>query len=411
MPLTALPLSLIELPRRVSNGRQHKNLFIEPSPLSLTLLDVFIGGGIVKFCGECGKKNAIEAQFCFNCGSKFTSKSNAPLAAPKGKPISVEEPTKVTPAKPKADAVQPPAGPRVSTPPPLPPKPIAPPPPPKPPKPPRPPMSKRTKRKIGIVAGVALLATILVNIPWPLSVTIKVAVATPFGGVFNEDCSLTETGKAEKVDLIQIKPDNNSSDKGLESKLSFSESNGKCLGITNVFVARDTTFKVLMFGSEIGSLTRYEIDGGNDNEETSLSVKRNIEGTISISAKYSNCKQLDAGIDCSVPSGSPITADLHKNVMTCSGTNKFGYLNTSQSLAVTPGSLKNRTAKAKLNVGKAIMQAEDITSGKITCTFKVTFKNVANSDTEFNFAIGSSKFSITATQLEASGWKFEKALN
>ena len=386
----------------------------------------------MKFCGECGKRNKTEALFCFDCGSKFAPGSNVQLQAPKTPPISTEKPIprpaaktqkSLTPNSPvierpgvaatpskvgqlnsKAESKSTPAKPVTQKPAtaPKPPKP------PKPPKKPRKPLSVRAKATILGLALIPVVGTVAALIPWPTPVSISVALDAPYGGVFDSNCQISpEALEAGSHVFVLVEP-GVPADQGQQHELSFSKTDGgACLGLADVYLYADDTFEIYMFNEPIGKVNEYEISEGYSPETASLPIYRSLTGTVRLTDEFSNCVSVEAGIDCSVPQGATIAADLNKSIMSCSGAGEMSYFKSGASIEVKGKLGSGISALVEIGPGKAVMSASDIQAGKVTCEFKFQIPTIPNDESGYTFQLGQTEFSAGYQELLSSNWSVE----
>jgi hypothetical protein len=330
--------------------------------------------------------------------------TGAPIASTPGKPmVAAQAPT------PKLAGATAPA--TVSAPrPAAKPAPIPAPKPVKPPKPPRKPLSKKTKRILGAIPVLAVLGGLLAAAPWPRAVQIDLAVNASYGGVFSEGCSMTDEGKALGGAEIIFVAAGAEPATGTKAGLTFEAVGTDCHAKTTLFVPRDQAFDLYVGSTFVSSLSPTQAELGSLAGVVDLRVLRTITGTITVVDHYQNCQKVSAGIDCTVPSSAVVSADLHKNVMSCQGS--AGFANVKKGAVVLVANQSNKLSNsAKLSAGKAGISDADLKSGRIVCSFDYSI-TVPNDVTGYIVSVaGHKKVNLDASKLAANGWVAKTQIN
>lgn len=354
----------------------------------------------MKFCTTCGSQIAPGAKFCTTCGTHIqlrdVQQEQFTLAPPRADDISlpsigadfsqpefdaanvayIEEPTVEIEPEIVVEKV------------------------------PRKPLSRGSK--VALVAGLAASASLIVAsfYPWPTSVAVSVTFNAPYGGVFNKDCSLTpdaiEVG-AGKITLVDYGRDPET--KGAQLDLSFKSQQGKCVGESTFWAEKRKDYEIYQSGEKKADVTATEVLEGSKSAVFKLPMYQRVSGVVVIKQTLRSCTKVkNVGIDCTVPSGTKIAADLHFNKMTCNGILGFSDIKKGASLSVEGMS---GSAKGKIQLGKGKAEIKDLKKGTLTCTFAAELTRIGNDENGYKVKLGDHPTSeFKTSDLKKSSWVF-----
>lgn len=272
----------------------------------------------------------------------------------------------------------------------------------------RAPMMRKLKLGATAVTLLAIVGVVLVNIPWPKSVSIEVAVDAPNGGVFDEGCALTDQAKEAGINKVSALSVGETPEQGSGSELAFSDVDGTCVGQASVNVAPGATYEVYVGKTRAGDLTLQEIELGSSQESVPLQVDHVISGTVVLADNYTNCKDTSKGPDCTIPSNVTIQANVVKNV--CYGKNSMADIAQSGSPIKFTGKKTGKSASAKLSAG--IPSLTDYKTGLITCTYTYEIEGVLHDDAGYAVKIGKHNVPTASVEdLKSSNWVFDYTFN
>lgn len=268
----------------------------------------------------------------------------------------------------------------------------------------RAPMMRKIKLGAAAVALLTITGIVLVNIPWPKSVSIEVAIDAPNGGVFDEGCSLTDQAKEAGINRVSALNVGQTPEPGSGSELAFTDVDGTCVGKASVSVAPGATYEVYVGKTRAGDLTLQEIEDGNSQESVPLQVDHVISGTIVLADNYTNCKDTSKGPDCKIPSNVTIQANVVKNV--CYGKNSMADIAQAGSPIKFTGKKTGKSASAKLSAG--IPSLTDYKTGLITCTYTYEIEGVLHDDSGYAVKIGKHSVpAVSVDELKTSNWIYD----
>jgi hypothetical protein len=354
----------------------------------------------MKFCTTCGKEIDPNAKFCTTCGTRidqqdFFADQSEPghaeaedislpsIGADFSQPeiteanvIYIDDPALEIEPEVKAEKV------------------------------PRKPLSRGSK--LGLVAGGVASAALIISAfyPWPTAVAISLTLDAPYGGVFNEDCSLTpdaiEAG-ASKVTLVDYGRDPETKGKHLD--LNFKSLQGKCVGETTFWAEKRKDYEIYQSGEKKSDVTAAEVLEGSKSEVVKLAMYQRVSGVVVIKQTLQSCTKVNnVGIDCTVPSGTKIAADLHFNKMTCNGILGFSDIEKGAALSVNGIS---GSAKGRIKLGQGKAEIIDLKKGTLTCTFATELLRVGNDEKGYKVKLGDHPAAeFKTSDLKKSSWVF-----
>lgn len=268
----------------------------------------------------------------------------------------------------------------------------------------RAPMMRKVKFGAAAVTLLAIAGIVLVNIPWPKSVSIEVAVDAPSGGVFDEGCALTDQAKEAGINKVSALDVGETPESGSGTELAFSDVDGTCVGKASVSVAPGATYEVYVGKTRAGDLTLQEIEAGSSQESVPLQVDHLITGTIVLADNYSNCKDTSKGPDCTIPSNVTIQANVVKNV--CYGKNSMSDIAQSGSPIKFTGNKTGKSASGKLSAG--VPSLTDYKTGLITCTYTYEVEGVLHDDTGYSVKVGKHTVpDVSVDDLKSASWVYD----
>jgi hypothetical protein len=221
---------------------------------------------------------------------------------------------------------------------------------------------------------------------------------------------MTAEGKALGGSEITFVPAGGDPSTGSKAGLSFEAVGSDCHAKATIFVPRSQDFDLYVGSTLVNSLSAAQAESGSFAGVVDLRVFRTITGTITVVDHYQGCQKVSAGIDCTVPSSAVVSADLHKNVMSCQGSAGYSDVKKGSTVLVSNRSTKV-TTNAKLSAGKATISDSDLKSGRIVCTFDYSL-TVPNDVTGYSVSVGGhKKVNLDAAKLAANDWVASAQIN
>lgn len=269
---------------------------------------------------------------------------------------------------------------------------------------PRVPWSKGKKILVWSAVAAVTATGITIALPKPVPIAITVSVGTPYGGVLNEDCSLTDAGRdlgATEVELVEFgtEPGN-----GTKAQLTFESDASECVAKATPAIYSGKTYDAYIAGDLAGQIKTEDIEAGKAALAIELSVKKNLAGTIVLSDHYNNCRASDKGSSCSIPvSSASVWMQLQKDPAECYGVNSFSsFKRIGTKITVTGLSTKQGVTAA---LGAGVPSVTDYNTGKIVCEFKFEAPGLVYDSRGYRVKVGGHAAEpIDAAELDSIGW-------
>lgn len=310
----------------------------------------------MQFCVECAAENSVYDAVCVKCGTGLV------LTQPRPEPVQPKAPKK--------------------------------------------PMPKKVKVIIAGLVAVIVGIGIIGNIDYPEPVDVTVAIKAPYGGVFADNCNLTDAALAYGVNQAVVAPAGSDATSGSSVDLTYVKSAKGCVAQTTASVVPGQNYGVYIKGELVGEIDQTEIEAGSASEEFILTITHEITGTIVLQDKYLNCKQTNQGPDCTLPMTSIVYARTGKSNKYCNGMN--GYMDFKKASG-TPIKFVGKSSKkpiaGKLSAGDPFV---DIKTGLATCTYLFKLSGLVHDDKGYKVTIGKhSAPAVSISKIESNGWVYD----
>lgn len=265
----------------------------------------------------------------------------------------------------------------------------------------------RPKRLIAVALPFAVLVGVVaVALPKPSSVTLSLSVDAPFGGIFNDDCTLTDGARDLGATEAEVVNYGEAPGGGSKTALVFKNQAGACVATANVTLYPGSNYEIYVAGTLAGELNGSEIASGSATETVALQVTHNISGTITLSDNYYNCKKSNLGPDCTIPSSANVQAKFQKASLLCYGMGSFSDFKQSGTPITFTGLGTNASVKVRLEKGSPSII--DYKTGKVLCEYKFTLTGLVHDDKGYRVRVGRHNANPTSIEeLESSSWIYE----
>lgn len=263
----------------------------------------------------------------------------------------------------------------------------------------------RSKKTVVWSGVFALTSGFLFAIwPKPVAVVVDVQVQTPYGGVLNEDCTLTEAGRklgATEVELVEFGAQPGG---GAKAQLTYELGDAGCTAKATPAVFGGKTYDAYIAGALAGQIKAEDIDAGMGQLEIELAVKNDLAGVIVLSDHYNNCKASDKGSSCSIPvSSASVWMQLQKDPAECYGVNSFSDFKKVGTKITITGLSTKQSVSAKLAAG--VPSVTDYSTGKIVCEFKFEAPGLVYDSKGYRVKVGNHAAEpIDTKELDVNGW-------
>lgn len=264
------------------------------------------------------------------------------------------------------------------------------------------------KKAIAFGSPVLLLAgLIVIGIPKPSAVAVDIAVEAPFGGIFDEQCTLTEGARAIGAAEAEVVDAGVTPGSGTKTGLVYDLVDGNCVATANLSLYPETNYDLYVAGELAGSVTADEIASGVATKIVSLQITHDLKGTITLSEIFRNCKQDDSGTNCDTrPASDSMAARFDKAAPLCSGINKFSDFKAAGTAITVTGLATGEAVKGVLSRG--VPSIIDYATNEGNCDFTFELTGLIHDDKGYRIKVGRHNAEpASISDLEASAWVYD----
>lgn len=263
------------------------------------------------------------------------------------------------------------------------------------------------KKAIAIGSPVLLLAgLIVIGIPKPSAVAVEIALEAPFGGIFDQQCNLTEGARALGATEVEVVDYGVTAGSGSKTGLVYELKDGACIGTASLSLFPDSNYELYVAGELAGDISPDEISSGTASNTVSLQITHNLEGTITLSETFRNCKPTTTGVGCvTSPLTDSLEARVDKAAPLCLGINKFSDFKAAGTAITVTGLGTGESVKGVL--GRGVPNITDYSTNKATCDFTFSLSDLIHDDKGYRIKVGRHNAEpVSIADLEENSWVY-----
>lgn len=224
----------------------------------------------------------------------------------------------------------------------------------------------------------------------PASVDVNYKVTTPYGGVFNEDCTLKKDGSSfldPNVIARQTSGDKRTSETVVVPSAKFEPtSQGECATFLKLHLQRGKTYALYNSGKRIGILTQREISNNFGDGGSVVRVYRNLNVTLTLEERYDRCEGTDSNWTCWYNNSYSFAIKTNQKTGTCSGQNAYSDIKNGAKVRAEGLSSSVSAAGTLKQIGDYYL--DSVKQRHLFCEFQATIKNVPNDDSGYTLFTG-----------------------
>lgn len=252
----------------------------------------------------------------------------------------------------------------------------------------------------------AVVVFVLAVSPKPTTIEFNLAVNAPYGGIFEDDCSLTTDGRSLGATDATVVDYGAEPSSGTKTALLYELSEAGCSATAQISLFPGKTYDVYVGEKLVGQISTDDVEAGRASAVVDLEVTRDLEGTIVLSDNYINCKAADKGTSCTIPIGSAsVWAQFQKQPFVCYGMNSYSDFKQTGTAVVITGLSSGQTVRTQLSKGSP--SVTDYKTGKIECEYQFSARDLIYDEKGYRIKVGRHNAEpATISELNDAEWKY-----